>query len=88
MFAFAKYVIDVFKSGNVALRKAFLVWNKYIESGRAKPAGKDALQKDVGIEFFLWGEPVCIDRNATAVAHSHFVSCGRGDGVDEIDIAI
>lgn len=88
MFALANDVIDFVEPGDMPLGEAFLIGNEEIEPGRSEPAREDALEKDIGVESLLSSEPIRIERNASTVADCYFVSCGSGDGVDEIDIAI
>ena len=88
MFAFTENVIDVVEPLDVSLGKSLLIRDEEIESGRAKPAGKDPLEENVGVELLFLPKPIGVKRNAPAVADGDFISSLFRDGVDEIDILI
>ena len=55
--AFAEDPIDMFEVLEVALGKSLLIGNEEILAGGAKPAGKDTLEEDVGVELgFAWDQ--------------------------------
>ena len=88
VLAFAENMIDFLESREVALGKAFLVWDEDIGLGGGDPAGEDSLKKDVGIEAISFPEERSPERDITAMAYCDLVTCGACCLVDEVNITI
>lgn len=88
MFGFAEDVVHLGEASEVAVGKAFLVWDEDVGAGSADPAGEDALHEEVGIEALFLREESEEGGGSAAVADGDLVPGCLGDFADEVDIAV